>query len=588
MPGSGREGETDPQRRMPENTGYFPYRKTYPHPEWPTRVVPSRRDRVGGLQYYGAMDKPNTHWLAGSTREETAQSDTSSATEASLARGSDQLGELSSTLERAEHSVMEGLPPAKAERIAAMRRELADLQRQLIDAQQRIATELQGRAEDAERFEALEARLQAQEAKAQRDAARIVELETEIASVRSLLANVTATAEELRRDVATRDAQIEEAQRQHRGVTEQLEAQTAALNEVKTQLESRDGELATRTAELATRTTERDTEQATNVRLERELEEQRTRGRELATQLEEQRARVLDLTTQLEAQFASLRDAKAVIATRDTELAAMTSERDVLKSELAAMTSQRDARTGELAAAVAKMRDVTSQLASFEKDLDLGVVQAPSSTESRQANAARSKGPSKPPPVPPPRGAGATHPPQILEVTEDAKPSSRIGLGLIAGLILGGAVTFAVVKWSNASSITTAERDSLAASPSAALDSDRATEPTTPSLMPVEGGEAPATDPTLPTPASDTDATARADDASDSRSAANAETATEGVIVLPDEASGHRVFVDGRVVRVRKSRAVVPCGSREIRIGSRGTPRTLDVACGGDTAVPAE
>jgi hypothetical protein len=53
---------------------------------------------------------------------------------------------------------MEGLPEAKAERVAAMRRELAELQRQLIDAQQRIATELQGRADDADRFEALEAK----------------------------------------------------------------------------------------------------------------------------------------------------------------------------------------------------------------------------------------------------------------------------------------------------------------------------------------------------------------------------------------------------------------------------------------------
>src|SRR6185436_569452 len=84
---------------------------------------------------------------------------------------------------RTEHSVMEGLPPAKAERIAAMRRELADLQRHLIEAQQRIATELQGRAEDAERFEALEARLQAHEAKAQQDTER----SAEIASLQSQL-----------------------------------------------------------------------------------------------------------------------------------------------------------------------------------------------------------------------------------------------------------------------------------------------------------------------------------------------------------------------------------------------------------------
>jgi hypothetical protein len=33
---------------------------------------------------------------------------------------------------------------------------------------------------------------------------------------------------------------------------------------------------------------------------------------------------------------------------------------------------------------------------------------------------------------------------------------------------------------------------------------------------------------------------------------------------------------------------VVPCGSHEIRIGSRGMPRTLDIACGAETEVTAD
>ena len=74
---------------------------------------------------------------------------------------------------------------------------------------------------------------------------------------------------------------------------------------------------------------------------------------------------------------------------------------------------------------------------------------------------------------------------------------------------------------------------------------------------------------------------------SDSPPITPAEITTDGVIVLPQQAAAHRVFVDNRVVRVENLRAVVPCGAREIRIGSRGTPRTLDVACGGETAVPA-
>src|SRR5262245_50655 len=54
--------------------------------------------------------------------------------EQAFARGSGALEDAPSVpepIERTEHSVMEGLPPAKAEKIAAMRRELAELQRQL-------------------------------------------------------------------------------------------------------------------------------------------------------------------------------------------------------------------------------------------------------------------------------------------------------------------------------------------------------------------------------------------------------------------------------------------------------------------------
>jgi hypothetical protein len=60
------------------------------------------------------------------------------------------------------------------------------------------------------------------------------------------------------------------------------------------------------------------------------------------------------------------------------------------------------------------------------------------------------------------------------------------------------------------------------------------------------------------------------------------------VIVLPESAAGHRVFVDGRVIEVKTSRAVVPCGTREVRIGSRGNVRTVEVACGGETAISAD
>jgi hypothetical protein len=46
------------------------------------------------------------------------------------------------------------------------------------------------------------------------------------------------------------------------------------------------------------------------------------------------------------------------------------------------------------------------------------------------------------------------------------------------------------------------------------------------------------------------------------------------------------VYVDGRVVEVKNSRASVPCGGHEVRIGSSGTARKFDIVCGGETELP--
>ena len=216
-------------------------------------------------------------------------------------------------IERTEHSVMEGLPPAKAERIAAMRRELAELQRQLIEAQQRIATELQGRAEDAERLETTEARLHEHEAKVHEGAAREAALASELANLNTQLSAIGATTEELRRQVASRETQLEDARQQHRDATARLEAQTASLADTKAQLE-------TRAADLAARTTERDSEQAAKARLEQELADERKKHGEAAGQLE--------------SHVASLRDANALVATRDAELMAIAKERDAVNAEI--------------------------------------------------------------------------------------------------------------------------------------------------------------------------------------------------------------------------------------------------------------
>ena len=496
------------------------------------------------------MDEPKTTQLTESTVEPPPKSEGRRMLEQAFARGSGQLSDASSVApERTEHSVMEGLPPAKAERVAAMRRELADLQRQLIEAQQRIATELQGRAEDAERFEALEGRLQAQEAKAQQDATCTAEGVTEVASLRSQLATVTATADELRRDVASRDNQITDARR----VTDQDQARSSLLNEARTLLATRDGELEVRTAE-------RDKAHQTSSRLERELEDQRKQHGEVTSHLEQQRA--------------SVNDAVALIATRDAELAAITSERDALK--------------GEVASARAKMREVADQVGRFGRDLMDGTGSAETASSSGTIPAVTARSAAKPPPVPH-RGAAHTEPSQvetILEVSEQPRSRSRIGLVLISGVLLGCVATVAVVKWSSSSSTNTDDRQEVGASPSAALVSDRASERTSPAVtrgqtIAVTGSASSA----QPAPSSRTEMNDRPSDQNGPPAPA---VTTDGVIVVPQEAAEHRVFVDGRVVPIKNSRAVVPCGSREIRIGSHGTARTLDVACGGETAVPAD
>jgi len=270
-------------------------------------------------------------------------------------------------------------------------------------------------------------------------------------------------------------------------------------------------------------------------------------------------------------QFTSLRDTKA-------ELAATTSERDVLKSELesqltsvrdtkaelAATASERDVLKGELESARreldasrTKLGDVANQLVRLGQDLSDGAV-----TPKRP----------QPPPIPVPQPRAPTAPVvETLLVTEEAKPASRIGsvLFMLGGVIVGCALTIAIMKWGSSS--TTDE----VAAPSA---------PVAAPVLPPHNPAMRAEDVQPPPPAVDTPK----QDSPPAITAPPTTNAADGVIVLPGSAAGHRVFVDGRLVEVKSSRASVPCGSHEVRIGSSGTVRKLDIACGGETALPEE
>lgn len=53
-----------------------------------------------------------------------------------------------------------------------------------------------------------------------------------------------------------------------------------------------------------------------------------------------------------------------------------------------------------------------------------------------------------------------------------------------------------------------------------------------------------------------------------------------GNVQLPASASGHRVFIDGRLQKDGSMLLVLPCGPHVIQIGSHGTPKSIDVLCG--------
>jgi hypothetical protein len=59
--------------------------------------------------------------------------------------------------------------------------------------------------------------------------------------------------------------------------------------------------------------------------------------------------------------------------------------------------------------------------------------------------------------------------------------------------------------------------------------------------------------------------------------------ATVGTLRVDPQAAGHRVWVDGVVLTA--GAALVRCGEHQVKVGSSGRTRTIDVPCGGDITV---
>ncbi len=62
-------------------------------------------------------------------------------------------------------------------------------------------------------------------------------------------------------------------------------------------------------------------------------------------------------------------------------------------------------------------------------------------------------------------------------------------------------------------------------------------------------------------------------------------TASKTGEIVPEGPSGRRVFVDGRAIGETPATVTAPCGTHEVRVGSKGTPQTVDIPCGGRVVV---
>jgi len=62
-------------------------------------------------------------------------------------------------------------------------------------------------------------------------------------------------------------------------------------------------------------------------------------------------------------------------------------------------------------------------------------------------------------------------------------------------------------------------------------------------------------------------------------------TASKMGEIVPEGPSGRRVFVDGRAIGETPATVTAPCGTHEVRVGSKGTPQTVDIPCGGRVVV---
>lgn len=286
--------------------------------------------------------------------------------------------------------------------------------------------------------------------------------------------------------------------------------------------------------------------------------------RELAARdarIEESRREHRELTEQLENHVASLRDTKALLAAAGAELETTLAARDTERATRTRLEGDLEEARRALDAGRARAQELAKQITTLGQALDTVMTD-----ERRGAHPPRSA--AEPPSASAPpieaKPEAAVEPPK-----ESAPSRARALILVLGGIAVGVAVTFAIVELRGSRETDpTPPPDLAGATPASSRGADAV------------GDSQPAA-PTSPASAQ----TEVAGDASTSGTAPSADAQRTGIIVLPPDADGHRIFVDGRRLQPANGRIEVPCGKREIQIGSRGEPRLLDIACGGETAV---
>lgn len=207
------------------------------------------------------------------------------------------------------------------------------------------------------------------------------------------------------------------------------------------------------------------------------------------------------------------------------------------------------------------------------------------------------------PPLAPARPMWSSAPPALVyeaptpsqELRRDGPSTARIlavaaAASIVAGAVIGGILAMHENGAPAADGSASAARPPVVSAPPVAAQPTLAASPASPAAQPAPSAPSkapPVARPSVAPPSAPPPPPA-AGPRVDPTPAADAELPSlkpgTGAILTDASERGHRVFVDGRLAGGGGAPIVVSCGLREVRVGSRGRLRQVNVPCGG--AVP--